>query len=114
MEKPPIQTKTPNAASPLNPGGEIDSSQPKPPTQPFGEILEGHRKAMERRSPKVPTKFRTGFKEACEGTASPREAIKAKCYECVGYQSVVENVGGCTGYGCPLWAYRPYQDKGEE
>ena len=43
------------------------------------------------------------------GTASPRNAIKAFCMQCVGYQDVVNCIGGCTASGCALWAYRPFQ-----
>jgi hypothetical protein len=39
--------------------------------------------------------------------APPRQAIKAFCNECIGYdRSAVEY---CTAYVCPLWNYRPYQ-----
>jgi hypothetical protein len=110
MEKDRFKPRTPNPALPLAEGGGIDSSVVEPSTQPSYEILEAHLRAMERRRARLPTAYRRGFKEACEGTASPREAIKAKCYECVGYQNVKESIGGCTGYGCPLWAYRPYAD----
>jgi hypothetical protein len=55
---------------------------------------------------------------AFAGTASPRQAIKAKCLECVCYELPVENIGGCTITRCPLWLYRPYQpgedESGEE
>ena len=44
---------------------------------------------------------------ALEGNGSPRNAIKAFCLHCVGYQR--EDVKGCTAYGCPLYAFRPYQ-----
>ena len=43
------------------------------------------------------------------GMASPREAIKAKCLECVCFCEV--EVRKCTSPGCPLWEYRPYQIK---
>lgn len=50
---------------------------------------------------------------AFDGKCSPRQAIKAKCQECVGYEDITERVGGCTSHRCPLWAYRPYQNKDE-
>jgi len=50
--------------------------------------------------------------KAYEGTASPRSAIKAHCLVCVGYKR--DEVTHCTGFSCPLWAYRPYQNKGGE
>ena len=39
--------------------------------------------------------------------APPRQAIKAFCQECAGYER--RAVTGCTAYACPLWRYRPYQ-----
>lgn len=47
------------------------------------------------------------LERALRGEASPRQAIKAKCLECCG--NVRADVVGCTSYGCPLYAYRPYQ-----
>ena len=45
--------------------------------------------------------------EAFSGSASPRKAIKAMCLSCVGYDR--QEIQNCTGFGCPLWAYRPFQ-----
>ena len=59
----------------------------------------------------IPDSKKGIMQRAFEGTASPRGAIKAKCLECVGYEDVKETIGGCTCYGCPIWAYRPYQTK---
>ena len=44
---------------------------------------------------------------AFSGAASPRMAIKAQCLQCVGFER--NSVKNCTGYSCPLWAYRPFQ-----
>lgn len=44
---------------------------------------------------------------AFSGVSSPRQAIKAMCLTCVGYDR--DSVRNCTGYGCPLWKYRPFQ-----
>ena len=46
---------------------------------------------------------------ARKGTASPRTAIKAFCLECV--VLVRKDVSECTETRCPLWRYRPYQEK---
>ena len=54
--------------------------------------------------------YRPVMRKAYAGTASPRSAIKAQCLHCVGYERLM--VTHCTGYSCPLWAYRPYQIKG--
>lgn len=54
--------------------------------------------------------FRPVMEKAYSGDASPRNAIKAKCLECTGFDREV--IRSCTGYSCPLWAYRPYQIEG--
>ena len=54
--------------------------------------------------------YRQIMQKAYFGTASPRSAIKAQCLHCVGY--IRDDVTHCTGFTCPLWAYRPYQIKG--
>lgn len=50
------------------------------------------------------------FKRAFSGEGSPRDAIKAKCLECVDCD--LGAVRDCTGYSCPLWKYRPFQRQG--
>ena len=54
--------------------------------------------------------YRKVMQKAYQGTASPRSAIKAQCLICVGYDR--GTITHCTGYSCPLWAYRPYQIAG--
>lgn len=54
--------------------------------------------------------YRPMMLKAYEGSASPRSAIKAQCLICVGYKR--DEVTHCTGFSCPLWAYRPYQKQG--
>ena len=44
------------------------------------------------------------------GTASPRQAIKAKCQECMGFHNAPAEIRNCTSPTCPLFAYRPYTD----
>jgi hypothetical protein len=34
--------------------------------------------------------------------------VKSKCYECVGWEDVIDSVQDCRGYGCPLYFKRPY------
>jgi len=43
------------------------------------------------------------------GTASPRQAIKSFCHDCVGFDRAA--VKECTSFACSLWPYRPYQSK---
>lgn len=57
----------------------------------------------------APTSAKMSLGRAFDGVASPRQAIKAKCLECCGFDR--KTVAGCTGYSCPLWAYRPFQDR---
>jgi hypothetical protein len=55
--------------------------------------------------------YRTIMLRAYNGDCSPREAIKAQCLICVGYER--QSITDCTGYSCALWQFRPYQ-RGEE
>jgi hypothetical protein len=54
--------------------------------------------------------YRATMQNAFNGTAAPRSAIKAQCLICVGYDRGA--ITACTGFSCPLWAYRPYQIRG--
>ena len=55
----------------------------------------------------VPESRKGIVEKAYRGTASPRQAIKAKCYECVGYEDMSRGVRECSSSACPLWAFRP-------
>jgi hypothetical protein len=55
----------------------------------------------------VPRRYRGPHRRALTGEVSPRQAIKAKCLDCCGWQA--EEVRQCTVRGCPLWVYRPFQ-----
>ena len=50
----------------------------------------------------------TPFKRAYSGT-SPSAGIKAQCLDCAGCDMQI--IRECTADGCPLWVYRPYQEK---
>lgn len=54
--------------------------------------------------------YRVIMQDAYQGTCSPRRAIKAACLHCVGFDR--QAITHCTGYSCPLWAFRPYQKEG--
>lgn len=55
----------------------------------------------------APRSVQKSLRRAFSGAASPRQAIKAQCLVCVGYdRSAIKN---CAGYSCPLWSYRPFQ-----
>lgn len=57
---------------------------------------------------RVPTSARGVIEKAFEGTASPRQAIKAGCLSCAHWDR--EEIRACQVVCCPLWAYRPFQD----
>lgn len=55
----------------------------------------------------APERSRNALTRAFNGSASPRQAIKAQCLSGVGFDRAA--VRDCTGYSCPLWMYRPFQ-----
>ena len=57
---------------------------------------------------KAPSSVRGMLQKAFEGSASPRQAIKATCLTCVNYDR--EEIRSCGVFLCPLWKYRPFQD----
>lgn len=60
----------------------------------------------------VPESARRLYSQAIRGKASPRQAIKAKCQNCMGYEEFRVRIAECTAEAtCPLWPYRPYQAK---
>lgn len=77
------------------------------------EAGKARQSLFEKASADVPVKVRGIFDRSWAGAASPRTAIKAKCQECTGYEDMVQRIGQCTAYKCPLWAYRPFQTEGE-
>ena len=54
-------------------------------------------------------KYKRLFERVYAQKASPRVAIKAQCLHCVWFKR--EFIAECTALECPLWAYRPYQEK---
>jgi hypothetical protein len=60
---------------------------------------------------RMPERYKRNWLNAYFGTLSSRKAIAAKCYECAGYEDVINNVGKCTVRLCPLWKYRPLQNR---
>jgi hypothetical protein len=61
----------------------------------------------------VPSIYRYKYHKALNGE-SKAEALRVKCYECVGFEDVKNRVGNCTVWKCPLWQFRPYQSSLEE
>ena len=60
-------------------------------------------------SEQAPSKVKL-FERVFEGTASPRQAIKAFCLECIGFNH--EAIRECTAPACPLFNNRPFQKRG--
>ncbi len=60
---------------------------------------------------KMPKHYRNCYLSAVSGKATPRNAIKAFCIECMGYTRA--EVTGCDTIDCPLNLYRPYQKAGD-
>ena len=57
----------------------------------------------------MPKLYQGGYERAISGKASPRQAIKAQCLECVGYER--DEIPRCSDTGCPLYYYRPFQKR---
>jgi hypothetical protein len=55
----------------------------------------------------APTSVQNTLSRAFSGAASPRGAVKAMCLTCCGFDRLA--VRNCSGWSCPLWAYRPFQ-----
>ncbi len=47
------------------------------------------------------------FRRVYHGQASPREAIKAFCLECNGWEEAA--IRDCPSTACPIWRERPFQ-----
>jgi hypothetical protein len=69
-------------------------------------------KVVEKALAEASPMFRPVMEKAYAKECSPGKAIKAKCLECTGYDR--QTIRACTGYSCPLWAFRPYQIEGVE
>lgn len=47
---------------------------------------------------------------AIQGKCSPRQAIKAMCQQCMGWEDYLALIRDCGSRDdCPLWHLRPYQ-----
>lgn len=67
--------------------------------------------AQARAIEKAPASCKGALSRAFSGHASPRDAIKAHCLTCTGFdRSAVRN---CTAYACALHFYRPFQETAE-
>ena len=55
-----------------------------------------------------PDTYKEHWMNACEGKASPKQAIKMFCLECVGWSR--GEVARCPAKCCPLYALRPFKE----
>lgn len=55
----------------------------------------------------MPCSCRRLYDKVVAGTASPRQAIKSFCLECMGWNR--KEVAACNAVACPLFRYRPWQ-----
>ncbi len=62
---------------------------------------------VEKMIAEAPESAKNTLRQAFLGSASPRAAIKAQCLTCMGYER--DAIRDCSGFSCPLWAYRPFQ-----
>jgi hypothetical protein len=63
--------------------------------------------ARARRMESCPVSARTLLARCWSKKASPRQAVKAFCHECCGYDRAA--IAECAASACPLWNYRPYK-----
>jgi hypothetical protein len=59
----------------------------------------------------VPMLFRSRFEKHLKGGLGRAQSMNLKCAECVGFEDVVQRVKNCATWKCPLWNYRPYQER---
>ncbi len=59
----------------------------------------------------MPDIYKKNYLSTVSGKASPRNAIKAFCIECMGF--VRGEVTNCDTIDCPLNLYRPYRKAGD-
>lgn len=56
----------------------------------------------------VPMKLQGFQRKALHGQLTSKQAIKACCQECVGFEDYKTRIIGCASFRCPLHKYRPY------
>lgn len=78
----------------------VTPRQPEPLTEEQAEVIEG-----------VPQRFKWAFEKAYDGTASPRQCIRAACLRCRKFDQAA--ISDCEERTCPLWRVRPYSSAPE-
>ena len=74
------------------------------PFSPSNEFI--NRKRFERLA-SIPKSRVALLKRVYTGRTTPRNAIKAFCYDCLDFNE--QEIRTCTAPACPLYEYRPYQ-----
>ena len=69
-------------------------------------VLDARQAEWVKRAGTVSESAKSIVYKAFQGTATPRQAIAAKCLECCCWQRV--EVRECGIKSCPHWLYRPY------
>lgn len=64
--------------------------------------------SIQKKAKRIPPLYRQGYLRAVSGQASPRQAIKAFCLECICWQR--NEIELCPSVSCPLYPYRPFQN----
>ncbi len=82
----------------------------QPPAHP-SVLSESEKIKLANHVQTIPAFFRRLYERVLVGGASPRQVIKAKCQECVGYEYASTRIRECRCFKCPLWLMRPYQSK---
>lgn len=82
----------------------------QPPAHP-SVLSESEKIKLANHVQTIPAFFRRLYERVLVGGASPRQVIKAKCQECVGYEYASTRIRECRCFKCPLWLMRPYQQK---
>ena len=91
---------TPNSFLGQNPGRSPGFCPAGPAPQPRGQ----REAAIQQRLDGVPPSMKQAYLATAKGIASPRQAIRMFCLECVCYDR--REVALCTSPACPLWLYR--------
>ncbi len=74
-------------------------------------MRKGRKMSITSKAKDMPEIYKKNYLASVSGKASPRNAIKAFCIECMGY--VRGEVTDCDTIDCPLNLYRPYRKAGD-
>ena len=83
----------------------MNATKPLPSVIPDAQKRENRLKTV---STLAPSKVKL-FERVFRGEGSPRQAIKAMCLECLGFNA--DDIRNCTAPACPLFHNRPFRKK---